>query len=114
NALEEATRNVEREAIDLALTVGRKLAAHLIARYPVVEIEALIAECMASLDGVPHLVIRCHPDIADAVRETATDHMTTSGFTGRLIVLGDPDRRLGDGKLEWVDGGLTRDINAIS
>jgi len=113
-ALEDATRAIEREAIDLAAMVGRKLAAHLIARYPVAEIEALIAECLASLDGVPHLVIRCHPDIADAIRETATAHMATSGFSGRLIVMGDPEQRLGDGKLEWVDGGLTRDINAIS
>lgn len=113
-ALDEATRGIEREAVDLAAAIGRKLAVHLIARYPVAEIEALVAECMASLDGVPHLVIRCHPDIAEAVRETATAHMATSGFSGRLIVMGDPDQRLGDGKLEWVDGGLTRDINTIS
>jgi flagellar assembly protein FliH len=113
-ALDAAIGDVERQAVDLAAAIARKLAAHLIARYPVAEIEALIAECMASLDGVPHLVIRCHPQIADAVRETATSHMATSGFSGRLIVMGDPDQRLGDGKLEWVDGGLTRDINAIS
>jgi flagellar assembly protein FliH len=28
--------------------------------------------------------------------------------------MGDPDQRLGDGKLEWVDGGLVRDIGAVS
>ena len=28
--------------------------------------------------------------------------------------MGDPDTKLGDGRLEWVDGGLVRDINAIS
>jgi flagellar assembly protein FliH len=113
-ALDEAVHGIEREAVELATIVGRKLAAHLLARYPVAEIEALVAECMASLEGVPHLVIHCHPDIAEAVRETATAHMATSGFSGRLIVMGDPDQRLGDGKLEWVDGGLTRDINTIS
>ncbi|WP_052731778.1 FliH/SctL family protein [Devosia geojensis] len=113
-ALDDARKANRVEAVNLAAAVGRKLAAHLVARYPVAEIEALIAECMASLDGVPHLVIRCHPDIADAVRDVATDHMTTSGFSGRLIVMGDPDQRLGDGRLEWVDGGLVRDINTIS
>jgi len=113
-ALDDARKANLEEAVNLAAAIGRKLAAHLLARYPVAEIEALIAECMASLEGVPHLVIRCHPDIADAVREVATAHMATSGFSGRLIVMGDPDQRLGDGRLEWVDGGLVRDINTIS
>jgi flagellar motor switch protein FliN/FliY len=67
---------------------------------------------MQSLNGVPHLVVRCHPSIADGVRDIATAHMQTSGFSGRLIVMGDPEQRLGDGKLEWVDGGLVRDIGA--
>ena len=40
--------------------------------------------------------------------------MHTSGFAGRLVVMGDPDQRLGDGRLEWVDGGLVRDIGAIA
>lgn len=113
-ALDDARLEAQREAIDLAASIGRKLALHLLARYPTVELDALIGECMQSLGGVPHLVIRCHPDLADGIREIATGHMQTSGFSGRLIVMGDPEQRLGDGKLEWVDGGLVRDIGAVS
>lgn len=113
-ALDEALGAQREQAVELALSVGRKLALHLVARYPIVELKALIAECLASLNGVPHLVIRCHPELADAVREAATSQMTTSGFSGRLVVMGDPDIRLGDGRLEWVDGGLVRDIADIS
>jgi|TARA_R110002126_G_scaffold141936_1_gene287156 flagellar assembly protein FliH len=113
-ALDDATAQAQREAIDLASTVGRKLALHLLARYPTVELGALIAECMQSLGGVPHLVVRCHPSIADGIRDIATEHMKTSGFSGRLVIMGDPDQRVGDGKLEWVDGGLVRDIGAVS
>ncbi|WP_375451429.1 hypothetical protein [uncultured Devosia sp.] len=113
-SLDDANAAHLREAVDLAASIGRKLAVHLLARQPTAELDALIAECMASLGTVPHLVIRCHPDIADAMRDIATGHMATTGFAGRLIVLGDPDQRLGDGRLEWVDGGLARDINAIS
>ncbi|KKB86434.1 hypothetical protein VW29_02405 [Devosia limi DSM 17137] len=113
-ALDDASQTNRREAIELAASVGRKLAVHLLARQPAAELAALIAECMQSLEGVPHLVIRCHPEIADAIRDIATAHMATSGFSGRLIVMGDPDQRLGDGRLEWVDGGIVRDINAIS
>lgn len=113
-ALDAAIDSHRREAVDLAASIGRKLALHLLARFPTVELDALITECMASLNGVPHLVIRCHPDLADRIRDTATAHMATSGFSGRLIVMGDPDIRIGDGRLEWVDGGLVRDLGAIS
>jgi flagellar assembly protein FliH len=113
-ALDDARKMMLREGIELAASVGRKLAAHLMARHPTIEIEMLVAECMAALEGVPHLVIRCAPDLADAVREIALAHMATSGFSGRLVVMGDPDQRLGDCKIEWVDGGLIRDVDAIS
>ena len=113
-ALDDAAANAQREAVELAASIGRKLALHLLARYPTVELEALIGECMQSLNDVPHLVVRCHPDIADGIRDIATAHMQTSGFAGRLVVMGDPEQRLGDGRLEWVDGGLVRDIGAIA
>ncbi|MHA6690855.1 FliH/SctL family protein [Devosia sp. A449] len=113
-ALDAATGQSRREAVELAASIGRKLALHLLARYPTIELDALIAECMQNLNGVPHLVVRCHPTIADGIRDIATAHMHTSGFAGRLVVMGDPDIRLGDGRLEWVDGGLVRDIGAIA
>ena len=113
-AYDGAMAELRREGVELAATIGRKLALHLGARQPTAELDALIAECMQNLAGVPHLVIRCHPELADAVRDIATSHMHTSGFTGRLVVMGDPEIRLGDGRLEWVDGGLVRDIAAIN
>jgi flagellar assembly protein FliH len=113
-ALDDAATEAQRQAIELAASIGRKLALHLLARYPSVELDALIAECMQSLGSAPHLVVRCHPEIADHIRDVATAHMHTSGFSGRLVVMADPDQRLGDGHLEWNDGGLVRDIGAVS
>src|SRR5690606_22102844 len=92
---------------------GRKLARHLLDREPTAEIEALVTECLASLDAVPHLVIRCHPDLADAIREIATARIATSGFAGRLVVIGEPEIGLGDARLEWADGGIVRDSAAL-
>jgi len=114
SALQNAQQEALAEAVTLAATIGRKLASNLLAREPTVELEALINECFASLEGVPHLVIRCHPELSDEVREIATARIATSGFAGRLVVMGDPEQALGDGRLEWVDGGLVRDFNAIS
>ncbi|SMQ74481.1 flagellar assembly protein FliH [Devosia lucknowensis] len=113
-ALDEARNGHHQDAVELALSVGRKLSLHLVARFPLAELEALVAECLPSLSGVPHLVIRCHPDLADAIRDMATAQMSHAGFAGRLVVMGDPDIRIGDGRLEWVDGGLVRDIAETS
>lgn len=113
-SLDDARRQTLADAVGLASSIARKLANALLAHQPTAEIEALIAECMASLEGVPHLVIRCHPELADQVREIAQARMTTSGFNGRLVVMGDHDVALGDGRIEWVDGGLVRDMAAIS
>ncbi|WP_417584445.1 hypothetical protein [Pelagibacterium sp.] len=102
------------QSVGLAGSVGRKLAAHLIAREPQTELAALLSECMASLEAAPHLVIRCHPGLCDAIKAIAEERMKMSGFAGRLIVMGDPEISMGDGRLEWADGGLVRDINSIS
>lgn len=108
-ALDDSRRQTLTDALGLAATIGRKLAGHLLAAQPLGEIEALITECLASLDAVPHLVIHCAPAITEAVRERALSRIAVSGFAGRLIVMDDPDMQPGDAKLEWVDGGVVRD-----
>jgi flagellar assembly protein FliH len=112
--VDAARYEAERNAIGLAVAVGRKLASGLLAQQPAAELEALLTDCLASLEGVPHLVVRCRTDLADRVRELATQRIASSGFTGRLIVIGDPELALGDGRIEWADGGLVRDQQAIS
>src|SRR5690606_19951343 len=108
-SLDEIKKTTLSEAVDLAASIARKLAGSLVSREPTAEIEALIAECLASLEGVPHLVIRCNAELADAVRGIATERIQTSGFSGRLVVMGEPDIPPGDCRLEWADGGLVRE-----
>jgi flagellar assembly protein FliH len=112
--LDQARHAAQSDAVGLAVAVARKLAASLLAAEPAAELDALLVECLSSLEGVPHLVIRCHPDLADRMREIATARVAASGFAGRLMVMGDPDIALGDGRIEWVDGGLARDAGAIA
>jgi flagellar assembly protein FliH len=113
-AADAAHAAAEREAIALASAIGRKLAHSLVARAPQAELEALLVDCLGSLAGVPHLVIRCHPDLADRLRDMATARIAESGFTGRLVVMGEPEIAPGDGRIEWAEGGLVRDSAAIA
>ena len=82
---------------------------------PTAEIEALIAECLASLDGVPHLVIRCHPDLADArPRDRHRPHGDLRLYRPARRASATPTSASATAGIEWVDGGLVRDIGAIS
>jgi flagellar assembly protein FliH len=113
-AVDEAKKHTVAESITLAVSVARKLAGGLIDQQPAAEIELLITECLSTIGSVSHLVIRCHPELADAVRDLASARMQTSGFAGRLVVMGDPEIVPGDARIEWADGGIVRDVNKLS
>lgn len=113
-AADKKHRELMADAAQLAVITARKLAANLIARQPLSEITALMEECLSSLGDVPHLVIRCHPDLADAIKPEAEKRIALSGFSGRLIIMGEPEISLGDARIEWVDGGVIRDLGEIN
>lgn len=100
---------LEAESVEVAVAVARKLAPELIAAEPFEEIAALAASCFRQLIAAPHVVVR----IAEAVYETAHTRLEEiarlQGFDGRLVILADPGMALGDCRIEWADGGLSRD-----
>jgi flagellar assembly protein FliH len=112
--IDDARAATRSDAAELCREIARKLASNLIARQPEAELMALFEECLQSLKDVPHLVIRCHPGLADRIREGAEARIAAAGFDGRLVVIGDPDQALSDGRIEWADGGLTRNLAAVS
>lgn len=101
------------EAVELAAIIGRKLAGQMVDRLPAEELNRLVTDCLSSIEEAPHLVIRCNPQLGDAIKEVAEAQMATSGFSGKLIVMGEPDIPLGDGRIEWVEGGIARDTSAL-
>ncbi len=44
-----------------------------------------------------------------AAREKLEKISRESGFEGRLVLLAEPEMADGDCRIEWADGGLTRD-----
>jgi len=112
-ALADALDQLTADAARLALTAAQKLAHGLVARQPVAEIEALLTECLATVRDAPHMVVRCHPHLAEAIRDAAQKQAKLAGFEGRLVVMGEPEITLGNCRIEWADGGLVRDMAAI-
>lgn len=100
---------LEAEAVEVATAVARKLAAELVAREPLVEIERLVRDCFRQLSATPHVVVRVSEDLYPHILEKLDVIANESGFQGRLVVLAESDIRDGDCRVEWADGGVIRD-----
>lgn len=105
-------QRVEAEAIEVAVTTGRKLAAALIEREPFAEIQELAADCFRELVATPHVVVRVHDALYAEAQTRLAEIARQTGFDGRLLVLAEPDIGTGDCRIEWADGGMTRDYAA--
>jgi flagellar assembly protein FliH len=100
---------LEAESVEVALAVARKLAPELIAAEPFTEIAALAASCFRQLIAAPHVVVRIAESIYQAAHQRLEEIARMHGFEGRLVVLAEPGMALGDCRIEWADGGLSRD-----
>jgi flagellar assembly protein FliH len=104
----DVEKRMETEAVEVAVAVARKLCSELIAKEPMAEIVTLVGDCFRQLVSTPHLVVR----INEASYEQASieiDRLAKqSGFSGKLIIMAEPDIEKGDCRIEWADGGIVR------
>jgi flagellar assembly protein FliH len=104
---------METEAVDVAVAVARKLCNELVSREPFGEITALVADCFSHLVSTPHLVVRINEQLYEGARVGIERLAAHSGFTGRLVILAEPDIATGDCRIEWADGGVVLERAAI-
>jgi flagellar assembly protein FliH len=107
--LQAIEQRLEAESVDVAVAVAKKLAPELVAREPFAEIAALATECFGHVIGAPHVVVRINDALYADAHERLAEIARMRGFEGRLVVLAEPDVALGDCRIEWADGGVTRD-----
>jgi flagellar assembly protein FliH len=99
----------EAEAVEVAFSVGRKLANELIAKEPFAEIAALADQCFREMIGAPHLVVRVNNELYSQAKLKLEEIARTRGFEGKLVVMAEGDIPPGDCGIEWAGGGLKRD-----
>jgi len=104
---------METEAVDVAIAVARKLCSELITREPLGEVTALVSDCFAQLVSTPHLVVRINESLYEAAHECIDRLAKQSGFSGRLVILAEPEIESGDCRIEWADGGVVLERAAI-
>ena len=58
------------------------------------------------------MVVRVNDALHATAREKLDEIVRARGFDSRLVVLAEPDIAPGDCRIEWADGGVTRDSAA--
>jgi flagellar assembly protein FliH len=112
-ALDGEARRLEEECAGLAATFARKLAGALVERQPLGPMAASAGDCFSHLTGQPHVVVRVPHDLVDDAKAVIDRLATERGMRGRLVVLGDPEIRVGDFSIEWAEGGVQRNAARV-
>ncbi|MDX3808827.1 FliH/SctL family protein [Bosea thiooxidans] len=105
---------IEAQAAEVALAAARALAGAALAEKPLAPLAQAVRECIGHARQAPHLVVRVNEASVEAAEELVKRLTREQGFSGQLMVLGEPDIRPGDGRIEWADGGFVMDSERLS
>ncbi len=108
-AQRDGIEGLRRDAVQLALTIVKKMLPTMAHRYGIDEIGGVIHECLMQIDDAQRLTVRAHPDLLEGVRAEAARVAEEAEFEGKVIYTADPKLALGDCRVEWGNGGGDRD-----
>lgn len=114
NTISSECAVIRTDAISIARTMSETLAGELVRRQPAAELEVLFSECLDEMTHAPHIAVRVNDSLLEPLQKRLTERASERGFTGKLIMLGDPEIPIGDGRIEWADGGIARDMRDVS
>lgn len=104
---------IEREATQLALAIGEKMADAALKRWPEEALRAPIEKCVSDLRRLSHLEIKTSPEICELATKALEPEL--SSLSGKLEIQIQPDRSvpLADCRIVWAQGELARDHAAL-
>jgi flagellar assembly protein FliH len=104
---------LEAEAVEVAVAIAKKLSPALIAREPLAEIEALVVDVLTHVRSAPHVAVRVSEDLVEAAGQRLKEIADQRGFTSRLVILPAPELKGDEVRVEWADGGVALDRDAV-
>ncbi len=108
------TTRLREQAVDLALVVANRLCGTLLEKEPEAEIVGLISRCLDALPSEPHIVVRVGEAVSEPVKSAVSALAAEKGFNGKVLVVAEPTIQTADCRVEWADGGIERDMAALS
>jgi flagellar assembly protein FliH len=108
--VEQECDHIRQRAIELATMTANLLAEELIARMPSINLEVLFTDALEYMGDAPHIALTVNDALAESVQTSVKSIAAERGFTGKIVVLGDPETKKGDCTLQWADGGISLDF----
>jgi len=99
----------EEQIRRLSLSIAKKILPTFTAQSGTQEIEAVISSTIHEMAREPRLVVRLHEGEFDFLNERIQEIAARRAYPGKVIVLADNDVASGDCRIEWADGGVSRD-----
>lgn len=112
-AVERECGQIRHNAIQIASMTANLLAGELITRHPTLNTEALFRDALEYAGDAPHIAITVNDAHAEQIQKAVTMLAAERGFTGKLVILGDPETKTGDCALQWADGGSAFELKKI-
>ena len=112
-AVDREAEAVEQDAMVFFEALARQLAGRAVADQPLSRIAEAATEAFRHLRGIPHLAVRVHESLVEEVDATLRAIARDRGFEGRVIVIGSEEIARGDARLDWADGGVVADSQAL-
>lgn len=113
DAVEAECNQIRRNAIEIGVTAAKLLADELISRNPALSVEALFADALEYAGDAPHIAVTVNDACAERIQQIVTKVAAERAYTGKVVVLGDPETKTGDCSLQWADGGVAVDRERI-
>ncbi len=111
--LEVEIDQVKQDATQLAFTIASKLAEHALTAVPTATIEHIVSECIKHLHDEPVIKVGVPPEQADTLTQQLTALARDNGYMGQLSIVADQNLGPGDCKLDWMNGGITREFSQL-
>lgn len=109
-ALEAAVGN----AVEVALTVVRKLLPDLRERNALGEVDRLVRMALERVGGEQAIVIHVSTGLREALLTRLKGRPAGAGLGAKVTVLGSEELAPGDCRIEWPNGGANRDTSALA
>ena len=103
----------QRRAVELIQAVLRKAVPILARKAALLEIEAMVADCLRETFDEPRIVLRVADALFEPLQKRLAALTAAAGFAGRIVLLADETLGPGDARVEWAEGGAERDIGRL-
>jgi flagellar assembly protein FliH len=112
-ARERDAAEAQRAAVETLRAALAKAVPALCRKAPLVEIEAMIAQCLREAFDEPRLVVRVADSLFETMQQRIAALAESAGFAGKVVLLADEALGPEDARVEWAEGGAERDTRRL-